>query len=277
MESSSVEFFQAQGYVVLRSFLSEDNLAVLERRCRLFAPDPALKRQYAQEDDIKRFEYSLSQAPPVDVLAKRRASELDAGVDGDAQADETTGPFQLRTLTSAVEALCSCLVPAEAFCIVSEPGSRAQVQHTDSIPMEGESDESWQASLHYVGLLVPLQDTDERCGQTAVMPGSHLDPLAAQNGAEVRLSMRVGDVLVLDGRTTHRGLANVSDKEAQDSQPGGETKAALAGSCAPPPRRICFFTFTLPDTTDGNALAYAENTGSISDGEENMVKKKKVI
>jgi hypothetical protein len=304
------EFFSSQGYVVLRSLLlparkepeeheeehGEDKekhgehgeegrggLQALQRRTRLYAPDPSLRRQYAQEDDCKRFEFSLSHAPPAEVLAKRKLSELKAegasGGEGEGEEDkedEEGGPFQLPVLSAVVSELCAELKPAEAFCIVSEPGSRAQVPHTDSIPMEGQSDESWQSTLHYIGLLVPLQDTNEQCGQTAVIPTSHLNPYAT---TEVKVSMKLGDVLVMDGRTTHRGLANLerpneADNKVTNGDASGSTCTSTsddAKSHAPSPRKICFFTFTLPDITDGNALAYAEH-----EAEEALKKKVKI-
>ena len=308
------EFFSSQGYVVLRSLLlpvrkqheeehgeEEDKeehgkeegkgrgrggLQALQRRTRLYAPDSSLRRQYAQEDDCKRFEFSLSHAPPAEVLAKRKLSELKAegasGGEGEGEEDkedeedEEGGPFQLPVLSAVVSELCAELKPAEAFCIVSEPGSRAQVPHTDSIPMEGQSDESWQSTLHYIGLLVPLQDTNEQCGQTAVVPTSHLNPYAT---TEVKVSMKLGDVLVMDGRTTHRGLANLerpneADNKVTNGDASGSTCTSTsddAKSHAPSPRKICFFTFTLPDITDGNALAYAEH-----EAEEALKKKVKI-
>jgi hypothetical protein len=300
------EFFSSQGYVVLRSLLlparkqheeehGEDKekhgeegkgrggLQALQRRTRLYAPDPSLRRQYAQEDDCKRFEFSLSHAPPAEVLAKRKLSELKAegasGGEGEGEEDkedEEGGPFQLPVLSAVVSELCAELKPAEAFCIVSEPGSRAQVPHTDSIPMEGQSDESWQSTLHYIGLLVPLQDTNEQCGQTAVVPTSHLNPYAT---TEVKVSMKLGDVLMMDGRTTHRGLANLerpnkADNKVTNGDASGSTCTGTSDDAkthAPSPRKICFFTFTLPDITDGNALAYAEH-----EAEEALKKKVKI-
>ena len=251
---------------------------MLRERCQLYAPDPSLLRQYAQDDDNKRFEYSLSQELPPEVLTKRKLST--------SQAE--SGPFQIPALTAVVNTLCPQLSPAETFCIVSEPGSLDQVQHTDSIPMEGQSDESWQSSLHYIGALIPLQATDAVCGQTAVIPTSHLNPCAVE---EINLSMNLGDVLVMDGRTTHRGLANVtstasSTKNTLNNRPLIEDKDSSTTTTAaddddidevsdivvidnqdkcdvtalpPSPRKICFFTYTLPHITDGNALAYSEH------------------
>ena len=55
---------------------------------------------------------------------------------------------------------------------------------------------------------------------------------------EERISLRKGDVLILDGRIVHKGLANHS----------------ASGIV----QKMCFFTFTLPSISDGDALAYGE-------------------
>ena len=67
--------------------------------------------------------------------------------------------------------------------------------------------------------------------------GSHV--VAAGGDDEERLSMQPGDVLLLDGRTIHRGLAN--------NTPQGT-----------PARLMCFCTFQRPGLTDGNEAAYVE-------------------
>jgi hypothetical protein len=63
--------------------------------------------------------------------------------------------------------------------------------------------------------------------------------VAAGGDDEERLSMQPGDVLLLDGRTIHRGLAN--------NTPHGT-----------PARLMCFCTFQQPGLTDGNQAAYVE-------------------
>jgi len=190
---------------------------------------------------------------------------------------------------------------SESFCIVSEPGARDQPLHTDSIPVEGGEmdEEEWQATLHYIGVLTPLVDTGPVCGQTGVVVGSHLRPILADEGLfmrpdgdlehEVRVSLRRGDCLFMDGRTVHRGRRNRLGQEPEPptaSRNGkktlAETKAKLAKrnsaatvgkrdqKCADSnlearkheeqqlsmPRRMLFFTFKLPNVRDGNAMAY---------------------
>mmetsp|Transcript_24791 Transcript_24791/g.36568 ORF Transcript_24791/g.36568 Transcript_24791/m.36568 type:complete len:254 (+) Transcript_24791:74-835(+) len=220
--------FLESGYTVVRQYLSTSDMERLDRRVAEQAPDQSLRHQYSQSSDPKRYEYSLSRAVPDDGKRKREGTESDT--------------FQLESLTALVKDLCPDLMPAECFCIVSEPGSEDQPAHTDSIPTD-ESDSAvteWQSTLHYIGILIPLQNTDDRCGKTAVIPGSHKPGIVVEKEEHVSLSR--GDILVLDGRTVHRGLANKQTPNNTDPTIGV--------------RRICFFTYTRPDITDGNALAY---------------------
>ena len=246
------EFFFTQGYVVLRSFLTEKEIDVLEKRCELYSPDPSLITQYAQENDQNRFEFSLTQSLPAEILAKRKMSCSD-----DSREEGESYPYQLHRLTDVINILCPELRPAEAFCIVSKPGSRDQVQHTDSIPMEGQSDASWASTLHYIGALIPLQDTNEKCGQTAVIPASHINSEVIE---EISISMNLGDVLLMDGRTTHRGLANKTSavvsctRENMHDTSRNPCSSLELGIT----RKMCFFTFVTPGVMDGNALAYVE-------------------
>jgi hypothetical protein len=69
---------------------------------------------------------------------------------------------------------------------------------------------SQASTLHYIGVLTPLTDTGHVCGRTEVKLGSH-NAIGADQSATLqdkKLSLRVGDALVLDGRTLHRGLAS---------------------------------------------------------------------
>ena len=55
-------------------------------------------------------------------------------------------------------------------------------RHTDSVPSEGEDGREegpltqalFASTLHYIGLLIPLQPTDAGCGRTDIQFGSHL-------------------------------------------------------------------------------------------------------
>ena len=234
--------FYTKGYVMLSDFLRDKDLELIERRVNYQAPDQSLRQQYNQSTDSKRYQYSLSRPVLAEVLGKRTLREGE-GEEGGEGGEETAaalgleqGLFHVEPMTRVAAALCPQLRPAESFCIVSEAGSQDQPEHTDSIPNDDtQTLEEWQSALTYIGMLTPLQDVDAAYGQTALLPGSHTDPTTTE---ELRLSLRRGDVLVLDGRTVHRGLANSSTDPSR------------------PPRKMCFFTYTLPGIVDGNAAAY---------------------
>jgi ectoine hydroxylase-related dioxygenase (phytanoyl-CoA dioxygenase family) len=242
MSEAETSQFMTQGFVVLSQYLNEEDLSRIEVRVETQAPNQDLRDQYNQSTDSKRYEYSLTRNKPIEVLGKRKVVELES-----AFADsDVSGVFEIGALTKIAQKLCPLLKPAECFCIVSECGSEDQPEHTDSIPNEDiQTPEEWQQTFAYVGLLTPMRDTNVTYGQTALIPRSHIDPTAME---EVKLSLRRGDVLVMDGRTVHRGLANTC------ADPGV------------PPRRICFFTYTLPGVVDGNAAAYADDFVSSTDG-----------
>ena len=234
--------FYTKGYVVLSDFLHDKDLELIERRVNYQAPDQSLRQQYNQSTDSKRYEYSLSRPVLAEVLGKRRLREgerEEGGEETAAALGQEHGLFHVEPMTRVAAALCPQLRPAESFCIVSEAGSQDQPEHTDSIPNDDtQTLEEWQSALTYIGMLTPLQDVDAAYGQTALLPGSHTDPTTTE---ELRLSLRRGDVLVLDGRTVHRGLANSSTDPSR------------------PPRKMCFFTYTLPGIVDGNAAAYGDD------------------
>lgn len=201
------KLFLAKGYSVVRGLLSADQVAALGTAAKAQKPDPTLKAQYHQHGDAHRYEYLLD--PPIEVAARVR---------------------------EVVEAVCASLEPAQAFAIVSEPGSADQPWHTDSIPGEGSglTDAEWRRMLHYIGVLTPLTHTGEGCGRTEVKVASHNNGDAATL-ASAALTLAPGDALVLDGRTLHRGMANTSS----DIE-----------------RTICFLTYKMPRFEDGNHHAY---------------------
>jgi hypothetical protein len=224
------------GYAIARKLLRPDDLDRLRRTADACAPDQSLRAQYNQSGDPKRYEYQLTTT----TTTTPRDDDDDGG-----------GGRRLARLASA---LCPDLVRAESFCIVSEPGSADQPPHTDSIPCEDDiSAEDWRRERTYLGVLAPLAATTDATGKTAVTPRSHRVDAAAD--PEIRVALAAGDALLLDGRTTHRGLANTSNEEDEDEEDERRTRDRRV-------RRMCFFTFKRPGITDGNAAAYLSDDGS---------------
>jgi hypothetical protein len=199
--------FTTKGYSVVRGLLTSEDMNALSMAATAQLPDPALKEQYHQHGDEYRYEYLLD--PPPDVAA---------------------------LVHSTIAKVCPALEPSQSFAIVSEPGSSDQPWHTDSIPGEGSglSNAEWRSTLHYIGVLTPLSHTGEGCGRTEVKIASHTKgdcPVLVTSA----LSLAPGDALVLDGRTLHRGMANISENIY---------------------RTMCFFTYKAPRFEDGNHHAY---------------------
>ena len=230
------------GYAVARGLLTSDDLKRLRRIADACAPDQSLRAQYNQSGDPKRYEYQLT--------TTTTTTPRDGGDD-----DDDDGGGGTRRLSRLASALCPDLAPSDSFCIVSEPGSADQPPHTDSIPPREDeiSAEEWRRELTYLGVLAPLSATTDATGKTAVTPWSHrVDDAAAAADEEIRVALAAGDALLLDGRTTHRGLANTSNRSEKDGTAGMRDRV----------RRMCFFTFKRPGITDGNAAAY------LSDGDD---------
>ena len=208
-------------YSVVRGALDADQVNRLREWSEASAPVQALRHQYNQQCDPHRYEYLL--------FADHKAG---AGL-ADAVKEALIKPVSAELETS------------ESFCIVSEAGSNDQPWHTDSIPSESLSRHKWTSSLHYIGVLTPLADTDEVCGRTEVLISSHkaLGNGATSTGRSAKLSLKVGDCLVLDGRTLHRGLANRSTNM----------------------RKLGFFTYKLPWVDDGNFESYSQGERRMKD------------
>jgi hypothetical protein len=232
------------GYAVARGLLTSDDLERLRRIADACSPDQSLRAQYNQSGDPKRYEYQLTAAAAATTTTTPRD-----GDDGDD--DDGGGGTRLSRLASA---LCPDLAPSDSFCIVSEPGSADQPPHTDSIPPREDeiSAEEWRFERTYLGVLAPLSATTDATGKTAVVPRSHRVDAAAAADEEIRVALAAGDALLLDGRTTHRGLANTSNRSEKVGTTGMRDRV----------RRMCFFTFKRPGITDGNAAAY------LSDGDD---------
>eukprot|EP00389_Voromonas_pontica_P015770 GDKH01024619.1.p1 GENE.GDKH01024619.1~~GDKH01024619.1.p1 ORF type:complete len:287 (-),score=7.24 GDKH01024619.1:106-966(-) len=229
--AAAIADFRQHGFTVLRSFLDDSAVQGLCTAAESYRPEESLRHQYCQKDDPKRFEYMLED------------SEYRSGTDGERLAGQQIN----SRLLGAVHQFEQSLEPASSFCIVSEPGSRHQENHTDSVPSDELPLETWRNTVHYIGCLTPLVNTTPECGLTAVFPGSHSNHSGLViSKPEVRVALERGDVLVLDGRTIHRGLGNDSTSDVV--------------------RQMCFFTFKPHHLTDGNAAAYS---GPVQNKHEN--------
>lgn len=99
--------------------------------------------------------------------------------------------------------------------VASFPGAPDQHLHRDATPLFGKDNEADRDLPPYsMTMLVPLIDFTRETGCTRVWPGSHRIA-----GREAGLAVgsldpevRVGSVLITDGRVLHRGAANRSDR-----------------------------------------------------------------
>lgn len=111
---------------------------------------------------------------------------------------------------------------AAVSAVASFPGAPDQFLHRDASPLfpspdrpqDDENAVEWQLPPFSITMLVPLIDFTHETGCTRVWPGSHR---IAGTEAGLRMGsldpeIRVGSVLLTDGRVLHRGAANRSDR-----------------------------------------------------------------
>ncbi len=111
-------------------------------------------------------------------------------------------------------------VPLYDSAIVSVPGAKTQDMHSDNGHLFPHAPEHI-ASPHCVTVICPLVDVDADNGPTEFWPGSHYESVAkelfeerARTGAHIpsksslQLAGSVGDAILFDTRTVHRGMAN---------------------------------------------------------------------
>ena len=103
---------------------------------------------------------------------------------------------------------------AAASAVASFPGAPDQHLHRDAGQLFGTENEADKDVSTYSITLVPLIDFTRQTGCTRVWPGSHL--IAGREAAlavgSLDPEVRVGSVLVTDGRVLRRGAANRSDR-----------------------------------------------------------------
>lgn len=106
--------------------------------------------------------------------------------------------------------------------VASFPGAPDQFLHRDASPLfpapnrpqDDENSVEWRLPPYSITMLVPLIDFTRETGCTRVWPGSH-HIAGTEEGLRVGSldpEVRVGSVLLTDGRVLHRGAANRSDR-----------------------------------------------------------------
>lgn len=100
--------------------------------------------------------------------------------------------------------------------VVSTPGAEAQDWHSDGEHLDMGS----HLSCHCLNVFIPLVNVTNAKGPTEIFPASHFEtrqpaPMhftAAQLQPPVAPTLKLGDVLIFDYRTLHRGKANISKR-----------------------------------------------------------------
>ena len=104
---------------------------------------------------------------------------------------------------------------AAMSAVASFPGAPDQHLHRDATMLFGpDNSGDYDLQVYSITMLVPLIDFTRETGCTRVWPGSHR--IAGREGGlavgSLDPEVRVGSVLISDGRVLHRGAANRSDK-----------------------------------------------------------------
>jgi hypothetical protein len=96
--------------------------------------------------------------------------------------------------------------------VVSHPGAALQHAHRDCAHLFSEPGVGPNLPVYAVNVAVPLVDVDIETGPTGVWLGTHRAPqsTAVQDKAMKALTLQRGDCLLLDYRTLHAGMRNLS-------------------------------------------------------------------
>jgi hypothetical protein len=96
--------------------------------------------------------------------------------------------------------------------VVSHPGAALQHAHRDCAHLFLESGVGPKLPVYAVNVAVPLIDVDLETGPTGVWLGTHRAPqsMAVQDKAMKASVLQRGDCLLLDYRTLHAGMPNLS-------------------------------------------------------------------
>jgi Phytanoyl-CoA dioxygenase (PhyH)/SEC-C motif len=98
--------------------------------------------------------------------------------------------------------------------VVSHPGASLQAVHRDFGHLFGEPGVAANLPPHAVNVVVPLLDVDLATGPTGVWPGSQAWPEngRAQPDTMAACAMQPSDCMLVDYRTLHAGLPNLSSR-----------------------------------------------------------------
>jgi hypothetical protein len=98
--------------------------------------------------------------------------------------------------------------------VVSHPNAPQQRSHRDYPHLFFEPGVGLDLTPHAVNVVVPLIDVDMQTGPTGVWPGSHRLPQSSIGESEpiTACELRRGDLMLLDYRTLHAGLPNMSER-----------------------------------------------------------------
>ncbi|MHA6265115.1 phytanoyl-CoA dioxygenase family protein [Arenibacterium sp. CAU 1754] len=112
-------------------------------------------------------------------------------------------------------ALGEDFIVATVSGIASFPGAPDQFLHRDAKQLFGKDNQADHDLPPYsITMLVPLVDANAETGSTRVWPGTH-HVAGTEEGLKtgsIDPEVRVGSVLLTDGRVLHRGIANRSDR-----------------------------------------------------------------
>jgi Phytanoyl-CoA dioxygenase (PhyH) len=97
--------------------------------------------------------------------------------------------------------------------VASFPGAEMQHIHRDNPHLFEDFPHMGPAlPLYAVNVSIPLIDIDKHIGPTAIWPGSHRSPTTQMSPAAMQtIPFQRGDCILMDYRTMHAGLPNVSD------------------------------------------------------------------
>jgi ectoine hydroxylase-related dioxygenase (phytanoyl-CoA dioxygenase family) len=190
------------GCVLLRGAFQERIVDAMQRE---FA------KQYGSHDAAAMAERSSRPAPnPVLEVGERRY-EITLEMSGAFAAPEVfANPLLVKFL---LPLLGSELRLSGFTAVVSYPGATAQHIHRDHGQLFPDQSIGPELPVYAINVTVPLIDVDIQTGPTAVWLGSHRSPdsnlLPGMQSATIE-PFRRGDAILIDYRTLHTGLPNVS-------------------------------------------------------------------